>query len=127
MTFYREASLSVTVSSSAAQRGTSTGDLNGCLHSIYIAASKPFNTSAKVHIVAAETTRKVLFTMKDPSTNGAFYFPRRTVVGTTNNAYTSSGGGLPGVALNNERFKTIISTASSNSHGGVVTVTVGVI
>ncbi len=121
MAYVREVTKTLTVTTgSTSNNGNSTEDLNGLIQSVYVSASK--STMPEVAIVSAGSTAKSILTV-NPSTLGAWYYPRALAQGATGGTLGSSGGAK--IPLNNEYFK--VTAQSSSGIGGTVTVTISVV
>jgi hypothetical protein len=122
MAYVREVTKTLTVTTgSTSNNGNSTEDLNGLIQSVYISVSK--STMPEVAIVSADSTARSILTVADPSTLGAWYYPRALENDTTGGTLPSSGGTK--IPLNNELFK--VTAQSSSGISGTVTVTVSVV
>jgi hypothetical protein len=106
----RQGAVTITLSTVGAGSGYCSTVLNGLVHSIYLSISKAVGANSKI-TVTGESTKNLLLVVPNPSTLGAYYYPRNSIVGTTGNTIGSTEMRTRGF-LCNERFK--VSVASSS-------------
>lgn len=119
--YIRQDSVTITLSTLGAGSGYCSTILNGLVHSANISISKAAGANCKV-TVTGETTSNIILVAPNPSTLGATYYPRQSIVGSTGNTIGSTIIRVESV-LFNERFKAVVATSSSGFTGETVTVT----
>lgn len=114
MSFIREVTQTLTLSTLGARTAYSTEVGNGEIIEMYVSISKAIGASGKVTITTT-STGKPLLTVVDPSTLGATYYPMRQAHGTTANLLSSSGSPRILVNMVNERLRVKVATSSGLS------------
>ena len=103
-----------TLSTLGAKTFYSSGSFNGMVQSIYVLASGAVVASGSL-VITGENSSTPILTVTSPSTVGVRYYPRASIVGTTANAISSSGGGVALVPLSGERLKCVAASSSGLS------------
>jgi len=124
MSFVRQAIKSVTISTgSTSDSATMSTHLNGEVSSVYIAVTAAMGAGEQIILTAATSTQKGIITVANPSTLGAYYYPRASARGITSGVLASSHPAT--ISLCNEQVG--ISVQSSSATGGTATIVVSVV
>ena len=126
MPFERETSVTVSATSGGAQSAYGSTFMTGFVDNVYVAVSSGATTSIIVKITSS-STRNMIFTAVNPSTLGAYYWPRGTAItgGTTAlNAVHPSSAAVP-ISLFKERMQVhVVSTTATLAQTATVTMRV---
>lgn len=115
MSYVRSYSKTVTLGTTGGYSGYTTEPINGLLYEVYMAINIASGAGNKVTITTTSTGQMVLKVV-DPSTLGAWYYPRVICHGSTANTLETSTDGFScrdKMALADGRFKVITACTSA--------------
>jgi hypothetical protein len=113
MSFTRQATKTVTLSSVGTYTTNLSTHLDGLIQAVYIKPSTDLDAGGTVTLTRATSTNDTLLIATNTTKNGAWYYPHALAQGTTENTLASSAPVQ--IPLHNEQVRVAVATSSGKA------------